>query len=878
MKKLLSIITLIGVITFSSCKYDDDDLWSSLHGLEDRVAKLEELCKQMNTNISSLQTIVTALQSNDYITGVTPITNDGEIIGYTITFAKSNSITIYNGTDGKDGVDGEDGTDATTPIIGVKQDSDGVYYWTLNGDWLTDEHGNKIKAEGSDGKDGSDGEDGNDGADGTNGKDGTTPQFKIENDYWYISYNNGKTWEQLGKATGEDGIDGDSIFKTVTQDDKNVYFELADGTVITIAKHSNNSQFNISFNTKDIIILKGGESQTISYTITGATENTIIKALPQEGWKVKINPISTENGTLLITAPDPIIESEILVFVNDGAYRTIMATLNCVQGQVIIADNSIDISASGGKQEVKLTTNIDYTIEIPDESQSWLSAVPKTRAMRDETIVFNILPNEGEERFATVTLKNGDNILQTIIFRQSGAYTKVHVETAGELEELLTGYDYTNLESLRITGELGDLDFYFIRTQLTQLRNLDISNTHINEIPSQAFINSKIEKCILPQSLTTIKEKAFYNCLLTSIIIPANVETIEESAFQNCLKLSELKFERGSKLTTIKGGYTSYNINCYGVFANCAALTSIEIPSNVETIEAAAFKGCTSLTRVVFEDGSNLKIIKGGYDHMFEHLNYGAFTDCTTLKSITIPASVEIIDISAFYGCSQLQTVYFEANSNLKEIAGVSDREPHGAFSNCTALSAIEIPSNVTTIGVAAFYGCSNLQRITFKEPSMLNSLNDGGNNSFAMGYEYGTFAKCTSLTTIEIPANVERLHNPMFSQCSNLTTISFAKGSKLKYISSGIYDTYDGAFTRLDKLTTFDASNCTQLVSIGEQTFNRNPNLTIIKIGSVTPPTCTDMAFIELNVNCTLKVPSESVAAYKTAPGWKTLNNIESF
>lgn len=236
MKRLLTFAVLLGTLTLSSCKYDDGALWDSVHGLEDRVAKLEELCKQMNTNISSLQTIVTALQNNDYITGVTPITNDGEIIGYTITFAKSNSITIYNGTDGKDGVDGEDGTDATTPIIGVKQDSDGIYYWTLNGDWLTDEHGNKIKAEGSDGKDGSDGEDGNDGADGTNGKDGITPQFKIENDYWYISYNNGKTWEQLGKATGEDGIDGDSIFKTVTQDDKNVYFELTDGTIITIAK------------------------------------------------------------------------------------------------------------------------------------------------------------------------------------------------------------------------------------------------------------------------------------------------------------------------------------------------------------------------------------------------------------------------------------------------------------------------------------------------------------------------------------------------------------------------------------------------------------------------------------------------------------------
>ena len=106
MKKLLTFAALLAVVALTSCKYDDDDIWNSVHGLENRVAKLEELCKQMNTNISSLQTIVTALQNNDYITNVTPIMKEGEIVGYTISFAKSNAITIYNGEDGKDGIDG----------------------------------------------------------------------------------------------------------------------------------------------------------------------------------------------------------------------------------------------------------------------------------------------------------------------------------------------------------------------------------------------------------------------------------------------------------------------------------------------------------------------------------------------------------------------------------------------------------------------------------------------------------------------------------------------------------------------------------------------------------------------------------------------------
>lgn len=229
MKKLLTITALIAA-TLSSCKYDDDDLWSSVHGLEDRVAKLEELCKQMNTNISSLRTIVEALEENDYVTNVTPVMQNGKEIGYTIVFSKSNPITIYHGKDGQAGSDGDDGT---APSIGVKLDTDGIYYWTLNGEWLTDDHGDKIKAEGAD------------------GDDGTTPKFKIENDYWYISYNNGETWEQLGKATGEDGKDGDSIFKAVTQDDKNVYFELTDGTIITIPKSNQTEEDTTIIQFKD---------------------------------------------------------------------------------------------------------------------------------------------------------------------------------------------------------------------------------------------------------------------------------------------------------------------------------------------------------------------------------------------------------------------------------------------------------------------------------------------------------------------------------------------------------------------------------------------------------------------------------------------------
>ena len=248
MKRFLFSVVLATSLALTSCKFDDSDIWDkfgemeeSIRDHEQRISALEELCKQMNTNIEALQTLVDALEKRDYITNISPIREDGEVVGYTISFAYSDTITIYHGEDGKDGANGKDGY---TPQIGVMKDTDGIYYWTLDGEWLLDGKGNKIQANGVNGTDGTNG------SNGTNGTNGVTPQLKIENDYWYVSYDNGATWEKLGKATGNDGLngengeDGDSIFKSVTQDDEYVYFNLSDGTMITLPKHDKeNIQF-----------------------------------------------------------------------------------------------------------------------------------------------------------------------------------------------------------------------------------------------------------------------------------------------------------------------------------------------------------------------------------------------------------------------------------------------------------------------------------------------------------------------------------------------------------------------------------------------------------------------------------------------------------
>ena len=935
MKSLLSLLLCSLLLFGCSDKYDDSALRNDLNDLENRVAKLEELCKQMNTNISSLQKIVEALQDNLSISKVEQISD-----GYIIHFSDGSTATIKNGKNSED-----------APIIGVKKDTDGIYYWTLDGEWLTDEKGNKVKAQGTDGKDGVDGEDG------TNGKDGITPQLKIENGRWMLSMDNGKTWTDIGQATGADGKDGEDgadgtdgedgvdgkdgtngIFKSVREDDDNVYFTLEDDSVITIPK-SDNSKFAIAFDTTDIAILNGGESKTISYTITSATENTVVKAIAQDGWKVKVDATSTDKGTITITAPNPIVESEILVFANDGSYRTVMVSLNCMQGQINIADNSINATSAGGTQEIKLTTNLDYTIEIPEDAQSWLSLAPETRALREDTIVFEVTANEGMQRYTTVALKDEQGkILQTIIFRQLGTCTEVHVETKGELENELAGYDYANIESLKITGVLNDVDFLFIYRMMPNLKNLDIAEVNITALPIQAFYKStNVENLILPNTLITIGEEMFYQSKLKTVVIPANATTIGNSAFEQCASLisidipanvetigtavfwgcsslTTVTFEKGSQLKTIGGGSSSY----YGAFSYCTALTSIEIPASVETIGASAFKGCSKLATVTFEKESQLKTIGGGYS---EPNYYGVFSDCTALTSIEIPASVETIEAAAFKGCSSLATVTFENGSQLKTIGGGSYSS--GAFSDCTALTSIEIPASVETIEAAAFKDCSSLATVTFENGSQLKTIGGGNSHSYYYGaFSYcssltsieipasvetikasafkgcsslatvtfengsqlktieggypssGTFADCTALTSIEIPASVETIEAAAFKGCSSLATVTFEKGSQLKTIGGG-GSSYYGAFGQLKNLMTVDMSACTQVKTIGESAFDGDSELRLFKIGTETPPTCGRDAFSGINPYSVLKVPSGCADAYKAKSGWNNFASI---
>ena len=671
MKKILCFLFAVSILSGCGDDYDDSALTGRVEDLENRVAKLEELCKQMNTNISSLQALVNALQDNDYITGVTPITKDGETIGYTISFAKSAPITIYHGEDGKDGQDGkpgEDGNDGSTPIIGVKQDTDGVYYWTLNGDWLTDDSGNKIQAEGRDGADGKPGEDGNDGQDGKpgedgndgqdgkpgeDGKDGITPQLKIEDGYWYVSYNDGVSWTQLGKATGDKGEPGEpgqagGIFKDVEETDDSVIFTLNDDSTITILKAPASETLDIVFGNTDSINVLPDKTYEIEYTITGADENTLIEVVAQDLYKASVSPTDYRSGKIIVTTPSADLgASRVLVFVSKGT-NTIMRILNFVESVILVSTNTVEIAAEGETVQVEVETNVTYSVEIPEADQAWLSIAETRAATHKETLTFTALANPNTTyRYSTVNLKDDSGLIaQSILFAQKASgYKTVHVETAGTLENYISTDEKEKLIGLKLTGKLNTFDYDFMRT-MPALESVDLAQIDNTTIPASCFKSSRVKTVILPLNLEAIPDNAFNRSRITSIEIPGTVLSIGASAFEACSSLAgNLVLPEG--LQTIGER----------AFYQCKTLTgSLHIPNSVTSLGAYAFYECSGFTgSLTFGTGITT-------------ITKYCFQKCSQFTgNLVIPDQVTRIENCAFRGCEGFKG-YLTIGSGINRI------------------------------------------------------------------------------------------------------------------------------------------------------------------------------------------------------------------
>lgn len=380
-------LSAVGVV-LATCGYDDSDLKSDIEDLQDRVSTLESYCVTLNSQVSSIQSVVDAIESGIFVSEVTALLNeDGSVTGYTITFNDNSTITLSIGTDGTNGTDG------TTPVIGVVL-VNGIYYWTLNGVPISGSDGEMIPVTAAD------------------GETGIIPQLKIEDGYWYVSYDNGDTWELVGEVYDDGSIDYITNFE---EDDYYVYITLYDGTVLTLEK---DIRLDITFSLPTVGFSEGGESVDVSYTITGYDSKTGVQALASDGYSAYVTPNTVSDGVITITAPDGCGDSEVLVLVSNTT-KMILRIITISSGDFIAAtSSSVTVSAEGGEVSIPVGTTVDYSVSIPDDCD-WLTYT-ETRTMRVDTLVFTAEANHSlDSRYTVVTLTSTDsNIVETVLVTQ----------------------------------------------------------------------------------------------------------------------------------------------------------------------------------------------------------------------------------------------------------------------------------------------------------------------------------------------------------------------------------------------------------------------------------------------------------------------------
>ena len=767
MQKLLPLLMCVLLLLGCSDKYDDSALRNDLNDLENRVAKLEDLCKQMNTNISSLQTIVTALQNNVYVTGTTPLMKDGKEIGYTITFSKGNPITIYHGKDGQDGEDG------TTPTIGVKKDTDGVYYWTLNGEFIVVDDG-KIQAEGKDG---------------TNGTNGTTPQFKIENDYWFVSYDNGTNWTQLGKATGEDGVGSDSMFSGVDYETSTDYiiFTLSNGTQIKLPTWS-------AFEALQRLCNETNTNLSALQTIVTALQNndyiTSVDPLTENGKVVgytikfaKSNPIVIYNGKDGADGNTPVIGVK---KDTDGIYYwTLDGEFIVADGQKIKAQGTDGNNGADGSDGVtpKLEIREGYWWISYDNGTNWSQLGKATGEDGKDADSIKITQDENNVYFeladgTVITISKTGQSTEFIQFKDLEVKKLCCLNWDTDHDNELSYQEAATIVSIGTVFKGNTTIVSFNEFQyfngITDISNAFQGCTNLWEITlpdnlstigDAAFANCKsLNSIILPENIVSIGDSSFISCPLSNITIPINTTKVGASAFRNCSKLGQIK---------ILGNIETIDEHA---FENCFSLQGIELPQSITTIGISAFKNCTSLQSVIFAERCNLTKIAGDLSNSQTYPQNGVFYNCTSLTSITIPANVEIIEATAFMNCKALSTLLFEPNSKLQIIGGNIHAEAlkdgygkldaYGAFTNCTLLTSIQIPISVIEIECAAFYNCTSLNSVIFEEGAHINTIGGGGIYPYyGESYGGGAFSKCISLQSIDIPQSITKLEAFAFSE-----------------------------------------------------------------------------------------------------------------
>ena len=446
------------------------------------------------------------------------------------------------------------------------------------------------------------------------------------------------------------------------------------------------------------------------------------------------------------------------------------------------------------------------------------------------------------DAFTGCTSLTGDIVLSDgATYIGSGAFTRTKISSI-KIPSTVTSFAYN---ALTLCSNLKKVIVPSLEQWCTQIDFSETSSIsggynstgllHYASLYLEGHENTPINDVIIPNTVKSINAYAFYDASITSVEIPSSVETIGLGIFEYCDQLKTIKFHEGLKSIG------------NDAFHGCTALENLKLPDGLVEL-GAAFYQCTGLKSV--EIPNSVTTAKYGYS--------GVFTGCTSLESVTIGSGLSEIPAAMFLGCTSLRSVNL---SNGLTSIGLS------AFTGCTNLVSIAFPNSLVHIDSNAFYQCTSLVKIIF--PNSIKNVNAGFTTSGSR-YE-SAFDNCTNLTQVIVPDfNIADWcgKNLVGGPLRYSHHLYDTEGNDLivdAVIPEGVTKVNGSVFQGCESMTSLTLPST--ITSIGSYSFGYCSYLTSVTCKMKTPCTINNETFYQLPT-CTLYIPYGTKDAY-IAAGW---------